>query len=492
MKTKYLFLLLPAFIHCTAQQEEPDPLTGNQEIRLTADDTSLLRNPCMGWGLYDDANDEVQQADKYWTLQDQAAREYASFFYVRWRWSDMEPEEGKYAWLYDENYKKLIQGARDRGLKLCFRIYENGQDNLRPGTPGFVRQAGAQGYTVHWGELEHWTPYPDDPIFQEKFANFVTAFAREYDNPDVVDFIDGFALGWWGECHHIELLDPSGLENVFDWYTTLYSTHFKKIILALPFGSQVGFDTEKRIAIDTKGYAMRRDGLGSMWFSDEERNITHEMFGKTLLIGESCWWGCSDDDCRPFATDTRYSLNTWRDVYELTFAHATENHFNTLDLREVPETKGWTEKAGDLVKKFITRGGYRFYPSVLSLPTELTAGSQATLGHIWENMATGYLPNNNPNWNYKYKPAFALLDPDGNIAYIWTDNDAEPSEWFAGKKFSYIFDIQIPDIPAGEYTWAVAIIDKTKDNTPGIHLAVKDKIIQDGWIILEKVAIHNY
>ena len=47
----------------------------------------------------------------------------------------MEPEEGKYAWLYDENYKKLIQGALDRGLKLCFRIYNNGQDNLRAGRP---------------------------------------------------------------------------------------------------------------------------------------------------------------------------------------------------------------------------------------------------------------------------------------------------------------------------------------------------------------------
>lgn len=56
----------------------------------------------------------------------------------------MEPEEGKYAWLYDENYKKLIQGALDRGLKLCFRIYNNGQDNLRTGTPDYVRRAGAK------------------------------------------------------------------------------------------------------------------------------------------------------------------------------------------------------------------------------------------------------------------------------------------------------------------------------------------------------------
>lgn len=87
-----------------------------QKVELQEDTVSLLRNPCMGWGVYDDANDEVQNANIYWAAQDEAARQYASFFYVRWRWSDMEPEEGKYAWLYDENYKKLIQGALDLSL----------------------------------------------------------------------------------------------------------------------------------------------------------------------------------------------------------------------------------------------------------------------------------------------------------------------------------------------------------------------------------------
>jgi ribosomal protein L27 len=79
----------------------------------------------------------VANAEEYWAAQDEAARNYASFFYIRWRWSEMEPEEGKYAWIYDENYKKLIQGALDRGLKLCFRIYDNGQDNIRQGTPEY-------------------------------------------------------------------------------------------------------------------------------------------------------------------------------------------------------------------------------------------------------------------------------------------------------------------------------------------------------------------
>ena len=123
---------------------------------------------------------------------------------------------------------------------------------------------------------------------------------------------------------HVILPDQHKFEQVFDWFTTLYSTHFKNVLLTLPFGSQIGFDTEKRIAIDGKGYGMRRDGLGSMWFSDEERRIVADMYGKTLLVGESCYWGCSTDDCTPFTSDTRYRMNTWRDVYKQTFQHAIE------------------------------------------------------------------------------------------------------------------------------------------------------------------------
>lgn len=459
----------------------------NGNIVLEEDTTSLLRNPLMGWGVYDDASREVQIADEYWAEQDSAAREFASFFYVRWRWSDMEPEEGKYAWIYDENYKKLIQGALDRGLKLSFRVYENGQDNIRPGTPEYVRKAGAKGYTVHLNEIEHWTPYPDDPVFQEKFANFVKAFAKEYDNPDVVDFVDGYATGWWGECHHVELLDPSKLVEMFDWYTSVYASNFKNIILAYPFGNQVGFETEKRIAIDQKGFAMRRDGLGSMWFSDAEQEITTQMFGKTPFIGESCWWGCSTEDCRPFETDTKYKLDSWRDVYELVYKQATDFHFNTLDLREVPETRGWTQNAPDLVKKFITNGGYRFYPTEIVVPSRIVIGDSISIKHTWVNRATGYLPNNNLNWDYKYKVAFSLLDEKNNVVKVWVDEDAEPSLWFKGDSYSYDFTINTADIVPGKYKWCMAMVDRTKDNLPGIKLAVDKKYDIQGWTFLRNV-----
>lgn len=461
-------------------------------IKPVYDSTSLLRNPAMGWGLYDDASDEVQNAERYWAAQDQAARKHASFFYVRWRWSDMEPEEGKYAWIYNENFKKLIQGARDRGLKLCFRVYDNGQDNIRPGTPQFVKQAGAKGYEVRAGLDIHWTPYPDDPVFQEKWSNFVQAFAKEYDNPDLVDFVDGFAIGAWGEAHSIRLLDPDNLEKVFDWYTTLYSQNFKKVLLALPFNGQVGFATEKRIAIDHKGYNMRRDGLGSMWFTDKEKEFAKQMFGKVLLIGESCYWGCSTDDCRPYENDRKYKFNSWKDVYALTYKEAIDYHFNTLDLREIPETKGWTELAPQLVKGFIEQGGYRFFPASVTIPAGFNPNEQVNIMYSWVNKGNGYLPNNNIRWNYKYKPAIAILNEQGEPVKYWVDEKAEPSLWLeTGKLYTYTLSVKLPQLPKGKYSWAISIVDRIKNNTPGIKLAIQSGALQNGWSRLTEFVINN-
>lgn len=482
---KLLFLIIlflsTIFTGCSKQYHK---------IYIQEDTVSLFRNPCMGWGIYDDANDEVQNADNYWDKQGYIASKYASFLYIRWRWSDMEPEEGKYAWIYDENYKKLIQGALDRGLKLCFRIYNNGQDNIKQSTPDYVRKAGAKGYKVTGiGGKELWTPYPDDSIFQEKLEKFVKAFAEEYDNPDIVDFIDGYNLGWWGECHHIKLQDQNKIERVFDWITTLYSSNFKNVNLLLPFGSQIGFDIEKKIAIDEKGYGMRRDGLGSMWFSEQERIITSKMYGKTLLVGESCYWGTSDDNCKPFASDTYYQLKTWRDVYEKSYNDAIIGHFNTLDLREIAESKGWTSKAEDLVNGFIRKGGYRILPYSLTLPVYVDSNENITINHTWKNSGNGYLPNNMKNWNYKYKPAFALLDVNGKVVKSWIDDYAEPSEWLCGEKHSYDFIIQLNNIPKGKYKWAVAIVDKTKNNTPAIKLAINDNEQIKGWSIVGDVLV---
>ncbi|MDR3260648.1 MAG: hypothetical protein LBT78_02300, partial [Tannerella sp.] len=73
-------------------------IAGNNVALIEVEQDSLIRNPCMGWGLYDDAQDYVADAFVYWLQMDEYAK-YATHLYVRWRWAELEPEEGQYAWL---------------------------------------------------------------------------------------------------------------------------------------------------------------------------------------------------------------------------------------------------------------------------------------------------------------------------------------------------------------------------------------------------------
>lgn len=74
MKQAYLLLVVIILFSCT----ESSRVIVN--VEFTEDTLSILKNPCMGWGIYDDANDSVQNADLYWKMQDEVSKKYASFF----------------------------------------------------------------------------------------------------------------------------------------------------------------------------------------------------------------------------------------------------------------------------------------------------------------------------------------------------------------------------------------------------------------------------
>lgn len=89
--------------------------------------------------------------------------------------------------------------AKDKGLKLAFRVFFHGVD----GVPSYVYEAGATESPIDdEGKTQ---PYYDNPVFLEKLDKFIEAFAKEYDNPDEVDYIDAYGLGRWGEGHGLVL-----------------------------------------------------------------------------------------------------------------------------------------------------------------------------------------------------------------------------------------------------------------------------------------------
>ena len=168
-------------------------------------------------------------------------------------------------------------------------------------------------------------------------------------------------------------------------------------------------------------------------------------------------------------------------------AAAAEAHVNMMDFRVGNETLSWMQNL-DLVREFVEKGGYRLYPSSLSLPVSAVSGSSFIIDHTWENLGWGYCPNNIRQWNYRYKPAFS---EDGTVVKVFVDTDAEPSEWLKDAPMAYHFEASLDGIPPGKYKWAVGIVDTTRDNTIGINLSLPDSVKTDaGWAVINRITIY--
>jgi hypothetical protein len=481
----------PTLDHAPAMPAQAN--LADQRLRPAVDFESLVRNPATGWMLYDDATGEVAKADEYWPAMDAAARQHASIFYLRWRWAEAEPQEGRYAWLYDSNFKALIAGARQRNLRLAFRFYVNSESNLRQATPDYVRQAGAAGFMENGWHGPLWTPYADDPVFQQKLAAFVAAFAKEFDDPARVDFVDALGLGWWGEGHHIPLKDSSHRDQVLRWILDTYSQSFHKVLLGWQFGTSFGTDNDEHAAILGEDMVYRRDGLGSRWFSPAEKAVCLRLFPRHPLYAERCYWGGNEKTPASVAREEPSygpQIKTWRDLDRLALQDALDHHANTLDLRTIPDVKRFLTYP-DLIEKFKRQGGYRLAPVEVRYPRQLKAGETFLLEHAWVNLGVGVLPNLNQRWGGKYRPVFAIIPSDLSLAgpNPWVDACAEPGEWVRGAVQAYALRVRLDCATApGEYTMVCAMPDTRHDGGPDVALALSVPRL-GSWYVLGKVVV---
>lgn len=463
---------------------------GNERDCITVypeEDTSrFLRNPAMGWALYIDAFEvPFPDAQNYWNRQDPNI-ELASILYIRVPWAELEPEEGRFAWKYDENYRQLIQMALDRGLKLAFRVYVDSKNAYRQATPQFVFDSGAEGYANEPLYPEHLTPFLYDRVFQRKLEQFVQAFADEYDNPRIVDFIDAQGLGWWGEMHSVEYMEHLQKKEIFEWIVNVYSRSFRRVLLGLQYGNN-SFDAAwQDWALREKGYMIRRDSFGSpIWLSGEDKEHILRQWPAVPVFAENCY--------HTFASRPEWyqgdGFATLRDVMLRVVEDAKELHANTLDLRNPEDAGQWMQVAPDIVRDFAIQGGYRFVLRELTYPASVREGETLTLTHSWVNTGVGKLPNNLSNWNYKYKLSFALLDRHSGKPVYQMFDEAELSTWLKGSEYRYTSVMAPSGTAKGNYDLAAAIVDTHDGGTPAIKLAIRNAVTEELWYIIGSVTV---
>lgn len=81
-----------------------------------------------------------------------------------------------------------------------------------------------------------------------------------------------------------------------------------------------------------------------------------------------------------------YRKDSHEDVRRGEFDDSKEAHVNMMDFR-FGDTKSWFKDAFDLVRRFLREGGYRLYPSEISLPLEVFKKQLRLLniaGTIWD------------------------------------------------------------------------------------------------------------
>lgn len=498
-------------------------VAGNKIVNIKPERSKFLRNPLQGWNIYTGIGSGMM--DNFWDIYDNfdssegkvKVSDYGTTLYIRGAWSDFNPEEGVYIWQDGVNtepakrFRMLVNGAKERNLKLAFTFVVDSRDKHYNFTPDYVREAGCKGYVTTTGSVQVWSPYPDDPIFQEKYAKFLQDFAAKYNDPDLTNYVSGFGLGKWGETHTLKYWAVDNKEKteketkyeVFEWITDLMAKTFTKVPIFINYHrcllSSSSFDganlDDTADLIDRavkKGFSLRHDAFGmKQYYKDWERGIATTYRYQCPFIMEGGWVESSHGSSIKGDGYADYA-----EVRKGEFDEGKGANVNMMDFRfssspQTGETHSWFNSAFKLVKEFIADGGYRLYPDKVSLPENASSNGKVVLTHRWSNLGWGYCPTNLPQWNQKYKVAFALLDKTTEKSVkVFVDPNPEISDWVQGTPHTYKTELTLSDVTPGQYEWAVGIVDTTKDNAIGIIISARDEYqTEDGWVKLSDVTI---
>lgn len=497
-----VFLLFALAVWAVPSQAEQ-----NRTFRFEADTVRVLRNPLNGWVMYLNRNWD----DDFWTKagydemktsEGSVVRvsDYASTAYLRTSWASLEPEEGHYAWRDPESrIWRLLRSLRDRDMRIALRVVVDGRDQGQ-NTPIYVIDAGAEYYTSENGR--HKSPYPDDLVFQEKYAAFIRALAEDFNDPDRVDFIDAFGLGKWGESHAMIYKNPDNKLAVFDWITSLYSETFTRVPLVIHYHrlladanrnswGDVSPQTEQLLDMAIgKGYCLRHDAFGmNDYYQSWEKETARKWNFRLPILMEGGWITAAH---HRYWIDSsgNYREGHSEDVRRGEFEASKQAHVNMMDLRINDEVTSWFSLAFDLVRRFVAEGGYRLYPSEVEVPEKVRRGGEIRVRSRWNNIGWGYCPTNLPQWNQCYKVAFALLDGNLEPRYVFTDYRTDLSTWIEGSPVDYETPIDLEGVASGEYTWAVGLVDTRKEKTIGLEMAVDSRLLTEGkWLKLGRVEV---
>ncbi|HSB18181.1 MAG TPA: DUF4832 domain-containing protein [Bryobacteraceae bacterium] len=385
----------------------------------------------------------------------------SSMAYVRWFWSQLEPEQGKYRWDIIDN---ALEEARKHGQTLMFRLMPYDQRNP---LPEWYRNSGARRAnkpTDKDGEI--WSPDADDPLYAKHWNALVTEAGQRYDGHPYLDSVDVSTVGYWGE----------------GWGPYLPSMAVQKALIDANFEAfkrtplLMNFDEPTALAYGTgKGAGWRLDCWGDL--GGRGRGMMHmlDMYPQQVVrTGIQDVWERS-----PVSLETCGTAMSWKqwgysdkDI-DYILAQALRWHASTINLKSVTIPPEWRTKFTEFEKKI----GYRFVLRKLQYPKRARIGHMMPVSMWWLNAGVSPI-------YHEHHLAVQFHSASGAAA---ARVPVDIRKWMPGDA---VYDGSLyvdHSLKPGTYRVRVAVLDP-RTNEPAVRLAIEG-LQPDGWYDLGEITL---
>src|SRR5262245_60366543 len=211
------------------QYAPEEVLPGSEVVMATTPSREIVPGFGMGLVTYvtgDFAGATFRGADVEKTIEAFAQVPMGQKLYLRPTWREMQKRPGRLE--PDDYWKTTFAIAKQYGKRIGFRVMMSDPDIEGPSLPDFVLDKVPM-VPLRGGEWKrgpsllqktYEEPRYDHPFFQEAFGELNALLAAELDSNPLVEFIDTFMYGFWGEGHTWPFTDhpfPDGATAERTW-----------------------------------------------------------------------------------------------------------------------------------------------------------------------------------------------------------------------------------------------------------------------------------
>ena len=427
----------------------------SDEVTVTFNDTTeVLLNPGKGFVHYG--------AD--YNTQTKYQREYFTTGYHRFRWSDLEPQEGEY------DFTKIDTWMNDYvrwGKKFAFGVMC--VDTSYSGkyvTPEYIFEKTSSFYITK--DKQQYIPDWEDEVFLDALNKFVAALGERYNGNENIAFVDILSFGNYGEQHLFGIeVDESNYATkklisadfLKERYIRPYMEAFPDTMLVNPWGVE-DYD-QMYIELFESGVTVRRDGICKY---TNGLDVLASAYGKLPVIFEFA--GNYKDDIK----------------------NGTEDKFNKMLEEAIQIAKpsyieldnDWYEKNPEYLKDLANRMGYYFRLKKAQYTKNINKNKQTKISLTFKNDGVAPIYEN-------CEVYVGLLGSDGEVVKQYL-TEINPKTFMPGELNKQEINIKFDNIESGTYTLAVGFMLKGEKN-PSIKLGSEGNNGKD-WYIIGNISLN--